>query len=129
LLCLALSACGGALKYDIRGSQLSPGSDAKVAAKIDVQRNMTSLDIKATNLTPAERIVEGGTTYLVWTRRDASVPWVRLGALELQDEGRTGVAQLTVSETAFDLQISGEPNAAVASPSGKSVFEQRVEEK
>jgi hypothetical protein len=129
LLCLTLSACAGALKYELRGSQLSPGSDAHVAAKVDVARNMTSLDIKAANLTPVDRIVEAGTAYLVWMRRDDQVPWTRLGALELKDEGRSGSAQLTVSEIAFDLQISAEPNATAASPSGKTVFEQRVEDK
>jgi hypothetical protein len=56
-------------------------------------------------------------------------PWlVRVGALELTDDGRTGTAKLTVSEVAFDLQVSAEENAEVASPSGKAIFEQRVEE-
>jgi len=124
---MLLSACGGALKYDLRGTQLSPGSDGKLVADVSTDRNVTQLDLRATNLTPPDRLLEGGTAYVVWTRRGSDVPWVRLGALELKDEGRTGSAQLTVSEVAFDLLVSAEQTTGVASPSGKTLFEQRVE--
>jgi hypothetical protein len=127
LVALLTAACGGALQYDLRGTQLSPGSDGKLEAEVDVTRNLTKLDIRAANLTPPERVLEGGTLYVVWTRRDDHTPWLRLGALELSDEGRKGSALLTVSEVAFDLQISVETTAEVASPSGKTVFEQRIQ--
>lgn len=128
LLALTLTACAGALKYELRGTDLSPGSDAKLEAKVNNSRNLTELSVNATNLTPPNRVLKEGTTYVVWTRRDSKAQWVRLGALELTDDGRTGTATLTVSEVAFDLQISAEENAEVASPSGKTIFEQRVEE-
>ncbi|MEY4577941.1 MAG: hypothetical protein RL701_2644 [Pseudomonadota bacterium] len=124
---LVLSACGGALSYDLRGSDVSPGADAKLTAEVDVQRNLTAIDLKVAHLTPAERVLEGGTAYVVWARRDSTVQWMRLGALQLSDEGRVGVAQLTVSEVAFDLEVSAELNAAAVTPSGKTVFAQRVE--
>jgi hypothetical protein len=125
---ITLAACGGALKYDMRGTQLSPGSDAKLEAKVDSSRNLTQLDLRASNLTPPDRVLENGTTYVVWTRRGSETPWMRLGALELTDEGRAGNAVLTVSEVAFDLLVSAELNAEGASPSGKILFEQRVQE-
>lgn len=125
-LVVLLSACAGALKYNLKGTQLSPGSDARLVANIDEGRNVTQLDVRATNLTPADRILEGGTTYVVWQRRDSNTPWARLGALELADEGRTGSAILSVAETAFDVLVSVEQAPTVASPSGKAVFEQRV---
>jgi hypothetical protein len=125
---ITLAACGGALKYDLRGTQLSPGSDGKLEARIDVTRNLTQLDIRASSLIPPDRVLENGTSYVVWTRSSHAVPWMRLGALELTDEGRSGNAMLTVSEVAFDLLVSVEATVDVASPSGKTVFEQRVEE-
>ena len=128
IILITLAACGGALKYDMRGTQLSPGSDAKLEAKIDSARNLTQFELRATNLTPPDRVLENGTTYVVWTRRNSEVPWMRLGALELTDEGRAGSASLTVSEVAFDLLVSAELNAEIASPSGKTLFEQRVQE-
>lgn len=126
LLALALSACGGALNYDLRGTQLSPSSDAKLVAQIDESRNLTELELRASNLTPPDRLLEGGTTFVAWQRKSSETPWGRLGALELSDEGRSGVARLSVPEVAFDLLVSAEQDASVASPSGKTVFEQRV---
>lgn len=122
-----LAACGGTLKYDMKGSEFSPGADGKLTADVDVERNTSKIEIEVIHLTPPERVLEGGTTYVVWARRDSSVAWVRIGALELSDEGRTGRAQLTVSESRFDLEISAEQNAASISPSAKIVFSQRVE--
>lgn len=128
LIVASFAACGGALNYQLRGSELASGADANVTAEIDTQRNLTKVEIKADHLTPPDRILDGGTTYLVWVRRDSGTPWMRLGGLELADEGRTGSALLTVSEVAFDLEISAELNATVASPSGKTIFEQRIDD-
>jgi len=125
---ISLAACGGTINYELRGTQLSPGSDGKLDAKIDTSRNLTQLELRASNLTPPDRVVEGGTSYVVWTRHTSATPWMRLGALELTDEGRAGNATLTVSEVAFDLLVSVEASVEVASPSGKTVFEQRVQE-
>jgi hypothetical protein len=129
VLFLLLSGCAGALKYDLRGSEVSPGSDARVVAKVDTGRNLTALELQASNLAPADRVLEGGMAYVIWARKDSSVAWSRVGALELSDEGRTGAAQVSVPEVAFDLLVSVEANAASASPSGKTVFHQRVEDK
>ena len=111
----------------MRGTPLSPSSDAKVVANIDQKRNVTKLEIESKNMSPPDRILPGGTTYLVWVRKNDEVPWQRLGALDLDDEGRTGTAQLTVSESAFDMVVSAEKNPSVLAPSGKSVFEQRIQ--
>jgi hypothetical protein len=126
---MLLSGCGGALKYDLRGSEVSPGSDAHLVAKVNADRNITSLEFQATNLTPADRVLEGGIGYLMWTRKDSSVAWSRVGAIELAEEGRSGSAQVSVPEVAFDFLVSAEKTVAAASPSGKTVFEQRVEDK
>jgi hypothetical protein len=128
-LLLLLSGCAGALKYDLRGSEVSPGSDAHAVAKIDTDRNLTALEFKASNLAPADRVLENGVAYLMWTRKDSSVPWSRLGALELADEGRSGSAQVSVPEVAFDLLVSVEASVTPASPSGKTVFQQRIQDK
>ena len=126
---LTLAACGGPLKLALRGSELSPGSDAQVVAAIDDGRHVTDLEITATNLTPADRLLPSGKAYVVWQRKDDKTAWARAGALELENEGRNGKAKLTVPETAFDMLVSVEADASVASPSGKTVFSQRVEKK
>lgn len=124
---LLLSACGGGLSYDVRGTELSPGADGHLKAKIDAGRVLTHLEFSARNLAPANRILDGGTTYVVWARRDSSVNWTRLGALELTEEGRSGSAKLSTAQSAFDFLVSAETTPDAASPSGKNVFAQRVE--
>ncbi len=124
---LSVAACGGPLKYQVPGSQLSPGSDAKIVAEVDESHGKTELEIEATNLTPAERLIEDGKAYVVWTRKDEQAQWSRVGALELEDDGRKGKGKFTTPETAFDLMITAEKDPSAASPSGKAVFEKRVQ--
>lgn len=126
LALVSLSACGGTLKYQVGGTQLSPGSDAKIAADVDEKHGKTQLAIDATNLTPADRLLPDGKDYVVWVRKDDKAQWSRLGALELSDGGRAGKGTFTTPEIAFDMIVSVEKDAAAASPSGKTVFEKRV---
>jgi hypothetical protein len=126
VLLLVLAACGGPLKYQLRGTQISPGADATVVAKVDDGLGKTELEIDAKNLAPPDRLLDDGKVFVVWARKDEKAQWSRLGALETEDEGRSGKGRFTTSETAFDLVISAEKDAQAASPSGKTVFEQRV---
>ncbi len=126
MLALALVACGGPLKYDVRGSQISPGSDAHVVAEVDGDRHITNLEVEAKNLVPADRLIDGGKAYVIWTRKDSAGAWSRVGALDLDGDGREGKAKMTVPETSFELEITAEADAGAASPSGKVVFEQKV---
>lgn len=124
-----LAACGGPLRYQIRGSELSASSDAKITAAIDPGRNVTDLEIEATNLTPPDRLIPNGTMLVVWFRKDQSAQWQRLGALALDGDKRNGNGRFTANESAFDLIVSAEVDASPGSPSGKTVFQQRVEKK
>jgi len=123
---LLLAACGGALNYQLKGSDLSPGADATVKAAVEPSRKLTRLDIAASNLSPAERLADGATTYVVWARPDFRTPWTRLGALSLSDGGRTGSATLTYSEINFELLVTAEPSPGVSDPSRMQVFKQHV---
>lgn len=125
-LLFSLVACGGPLKYDLKGSQLSPGSDARVVAEVDGERHVTNVEVLAKNLTPAERLIDGGKTYVIWARKGDDAQWSRLGALDLDGDGRSGKAKVTVPETSFELEVSAESAPNVASPSGKVIFQQKV---
>ena len=126
IVLLQLAACGGALNYQLKGSELSPGADARLKAAVEPNRKLTRLEIAAENLSPAERLADGATTYVVWARPDFRTPWTRLGALDLSDGGRTGSATLTYSEIDFELLVTAEPNPAVSDPSKMQVFKQHV---
>lgn len=123
---LVFASCSSALNYELRGTSLSPGADARVVARPDEARGVTQLDIEALNLTPPERLVEGGQQYVIWARASSKEQWSRLGALDLRDEGRKGNARLTTPQVSFDLAISAEREVTPDMPSGKIVFEQRV---
>ena len=127
VLCLGVAACSGTLKYQVGGTQLSPGSDAKICADVDESHGKTDLEIKATNLTPPDRLLADGKAYVVWTRRDDKQQWNRVGALDLEDGDRTGKGKFTTPDTSFDLVVSVEKDPNAASPSGKTVFEKRVQ--
>jgi hypothetical protein len=124
-----LTACGGALRYDVQGSDLSPGADATIQADVQKERNLTRLEVEASNLTPAERIGEGATTYVVWARPNFRTPWSRLGALNLASDGRSGTASLTYAETDFEVVITAEPDPEVSIPSAKQLFKQHIGDK
>lgn len=121
------TACSGTLKYKVGGTALSPGSDAKICADVKEDQAKTDIEIEATALTPPDRLLPDGKAYVVWTRRDDKAQWSRVGALDLEDGQRTGKGKFTTPDTAFDLIISVEKDPNAASPSGKTVFEKRVQ--
>jgi hypothetical protein len=126
LLAALLPACGGALRYELKGSQLSPGADATINADVHKERNLTRMDVQAKNLAPAERIGEGATAYVVWARPNFRAQWSRLGALQLTADGRSGSATLTYAETNFDVIVTVEPDPQVATPSQMQLFKQHI---
>ena len=128
LVALASSAvaCGGPLTYQVQGTPMANGADAKVVAEVDETKHQTKIAVEAENLAPPERISEAGKVFVLWQRKGADAAWSRIGTLEYDGDKRKGKFEGTVPEAAFDFALSVEPEANVASPSGKTVFEKRV---
>lgn len=122
----AASACSEGTGYQLKGTEVSPGADAVITANIDNERSVTSLALEAKNLAPPERVLDGATTYVVWARSEPQEPWLRLGALAMDDDGRGGKASLTVAKTTFELIVTAEPDAEAPSPSDKRVFKHQI---
>jgi hypothetical protein len=128
VLALALAACGGPLKYQLRGSPKAPDADAKVVADVDDKGGMTRLEIEVKNLAPPDRLQSGGKSFVVWARGGSSKQWTRVAALRYDDGDRAGtLLGASVPEMKFDLVITVEENTDAASPSPAIIFEQRVE--
>jgi hypothetical protein len=125
-LLVTLAACGGPLKYNVASSARAPGADAKVVADVKKDQNQTQLEINAKHLPPPDRVTQGATTYLVWERKDSAAAWQRLGALKYDGGDRDATWQGSVPETSFDLVITAEHDAVSVSPSGDTIFTQRV---
>ncbi len=124
-----LAACGGPLRYAPKGTPKAPEMDAHVTADINETASLTHLAITAEHLAPPGRLQDGGTTYVVWTRKNDGGVWQRVGALEYDEGDRKGsLKDASVPLTAFDLVVSIEKQAAPASPSSDIVLQQRVQD-
>ena len=123
-----LLACGGPLKFAPKGTPKAPEADAHVVADVDTGANMTHLTVDAEHLAPPGRLQPGGTTYVLWARKNDGGVWQRIGAL-VYDEGsrKAQLKDVTVPLVAFDLVISIEKQAAPESPSADVVISQRVQ--
>jgi hypothetical protein len=127
LLCAALAACGGPLKYAPHGTQKAPDADADIVAEVNEDSGYTRVSIKIEHLAPPARLLAGGTTYVVWARQSDGAPWQRIGALAYDDGNRRGdLMEATVPLTAFDLIVSTEKESAPEKPSEDVVVAQEV---
>ena len=123
---LLLLACGGPLKYQIASTPKAPGSDAKLVAAVHEDQHQTELEFEAKNLAPPDRVTEGATSYVAWSRKSSDAVWARMGGLQYDKDSREASLTGTVAETAFDFEVTAEKADGPASPSGDVVFTQRV---
>ena len=127
LLCAAMAACGGPLRYAPHGTQKAPDADAEIVAEVNADSGFTRVNVKVEHLAPPARLVAGGTTYVVWARQNDGAPWQRIGALAYDEGKRRGdLMEATVPLTGFDLIISAEKESAPANPSEDVVVAQDV---
>ncbi len=126
-LALALVACGGGpLVQQLRGTPVSPGSDAKVVAKIDSARMETELQVESQNLPLPDRIDAGSKFYVLWARKDSKQQWTRVGSFEYDAGGQTGKWHGSYPDVSFELVVSVEKEASPGAPSGKNVFQTTI---
>jgi hypothetical protein len=123
---LLLLACGGPLKFQMASTPKAPGSDAKLVAAVHEEQHQTELEFEAKNLAPPERVSEGATAFVAWSRKSPDSVWARMGGLEYDSDSREAQLKGTVAETAFDFEITAEKSDGPASPSADVVFNQRV---
>jgi hypothetical protein len=127
VIAAALLGCSAAQSYQPRSSSLANDSDAKIVANASKEEGQTRLDVTIEHLAPPDRLADRGVRYLVWYRHDDSRRWKRVGALEYDASGRRGqLAQTTVPELAFDLQVTDESSNAPEEPSPAVVVSQHV---
>jgi hypothetical protein len=128
LVALAFTAaCGGPLRYELRGSPKAPEADAEIVAEINEAARMTKLQITVQHLAPPDRLDEDGEAFVVWARPDSSGEWGRVGALKYDAGERKGeLLEASVPESAFDLLVTVEEDASPKSPSSSVVLSQEV---
>jgi hypothetical protein len=123
---LALVAGCTTLKYDVRGGR-DPGAELHIVAEVKRDQFRTRLLFRAENLSPPERILDGGQAYVLWARRNSETPWTRLGALEYQPGSRQGSLETTYKDVRFEVVLTAERGDQPPSPSADVMFAQRVQ--
>ena len=118
--------CGGPLKYAPKAAG-APEADVKISADVHKDQGNTKLVISIENLAPADRHADGGQHYVVWYRKGSDQAWQRVGALKYSDGSRKGTAEdMTVPETAFELEVTDEKDTSPGSPSPNVIVSQQV---
>src|SRR5262249_17981273 len=96
-----LAACGGPLKYTVKGRAKAPEADCKIVADVKSDAAMTTLVVTVEHLAPPDRLGSGGKVFVVWTKGDKP-KWHRVGALKYDDGKRTAsIEGASVPVTAF----------------------------
>ncbi|MCK6589493.1 MAG: hypothetical protein HUU21_37065 [Polyangiaceae bacterium] len=127
LLCAAMVACGGPLRYAPHGTAKAPEADAEIVADVNEDSGFTRINLKVEHLAPPGRILAGGTTYVVWARQSDGAPWQRIGALAYDEEKRRGdLMEASVPLIAFALIVSAEKSSGPPEPSEDVVVAQEV---
>jgi hypothetical protein len=126
MVVLAVAACGGPLKFKIKGTSRAPDVDAEIIANPLGDQGLTTIKITAEHLAPPDRFTSGGTHYIVWLRKGEGT-YARIGALAYNKDKRTAVFEGSAPETAFTLLITAESQVAPQMPSTNMVVEQKVE--
>jgi hypothetical protein len=123
----SLLGCSGAQTYQPRSSAIANSSDARIVANASKEEGQTRLDLTIEHLAPPDRVADRGARYVVWYRHDDSRHWKRVGVLDYDVGSRRGqLAQTTVPELAFDLEVTDESSNAPEDPSSAVVVSQHV---
>ncbi|MCG8558082.1 MAG: hypothetical protein MJD61_22760 [Proteobacteria bacterium] len=124
-LCLGgLCACGGSSEYQVLGSAKAAGADGIVEVE-ELEGGNVLATIHLEHLPPPGRIAEGASVYVVWFTGQGQQP-IKAGTLAYDDDARTGHLVATSPLKAFEVKVTAENNAAVATPSEAVVVVKRV---
>lgn len=127
LLCVAMAACGGPLRYALHGTQKAPDADAEIVADVNEDSGFTRINLKVEHLAPPGRVLAGASQYVVWARKADGAPWQRIGALAYDEDKRRGdIMEASVPLTEFALIVSAEKESAPEKPSEDVVVAQEV---
>lgn len=83
------------------------------------------LAVAVEHMAPAEKMVDGATTYVVWAEPVAGGAPQNLGSLKVDDK-RNGKLNTVTSARDLKITVTAEPTAEAAKPSGKPLLWTRI---
>jgi hypothetical protein len=128
LFCVSLfAACslgkGGANTTPMHASSNAPAATGSVKAKRE--KGNYNLSVAVEHMAPAEKMVEGATTYVVWAQPASGGVPQNLGALKVGDN-RSGKLNTVTAARDMKITVTAEPEASVAKPSGQPLLWTRI---
>lgn len=123
-LSLTLAACGGPAEYPLVGSARAAGADGTLSLE-EIEGGNQMLTLTLDHLPPPARLADQATTYVVWLTQEGGQP-AKAGALEYDEDARSGHMIATTPLTRFTLRVTAEPSRDVAAPSELVITEQMV---
>lgn len=124
-IALAASTCAPRRDVVVTGTDRAVGADGHIEVVREDGGNYL-VTIEAQNVPPPARLGDGLTTYVVWFRPAEQQP-LRMGILAYDEDARTGEMRATTTNTSFEVLVTAETAADVASPSDIVIFRTSVE--
>ena len=124
LLTLTIMTGCGTTKKNMEGSNIVPAAEGIVTAKSGDNDN-TIVTVSVKHLAPAQKIFSGATNYIVWIQPEGSDNYQNVGALQV-DKDLAGKHTTTIPYKNFIVLVTPEMSSMTQSPSGPTVFQQRV---
>ena len=125
-LALGVMHCGGPLTYNPRPTARAPEADTHLVVQPNNAQANSQVQVRMEHLAPPDRIQEGGTHYVAWSRSSPQAQWLRVGALNYNPSARTGELNTIAQDTAFEFQVTVESMPNPGSPSANVVVTERV---
>jgi hypothetical protein len=116
----ALTGCGGAITFTVKGTPKAPELDGKVICDPKSDNGMTTIKIDFEHLAPPARL-GSGSYFVVWAKSEKG--WMRVGTLKY-DEGsrKASIEGASAPLTSFDLMITVEGDMRVEAPTSDPFY-------
>ena len=119
-------AASCAHSVSLTGGTKAPGAVGVVKVKKGSNGN-SEITLKVQHLAAPAQVAEGSTAYVVWIQNiDHVAPAQNAGELKVDDNLSGSISTLTTLPT-FDVTVTPETSAQVATPTGVPVLSGRVE--
>jgi hypothetical protein len=117
----ALTGCGGAITFTIKGTPKAPELDGKVICDPKSEHGMTTIKVDFEHLAPPARL-GSGSHFVVWAKGEKG-NWGRIGTLKY-DEGsrKASIEGASAPLTSFDLMITVEGDMRVEAPTSDPFY-------
>jgi hypothetical protein len=117
---------GGSEATPMHASSTAPAATGSVKAKRE--KGNYNLSVAVEHMAPAEKLVNGATTYVVWAQpTNGSGTPQNLGSLKV-GENRSGKLNTVTSARDMKITVTAEPEASVSKPTGEPLLWTRINE-